>query len=120
MKDLITSSHRHLLWKDEVGDTFLLFDYGEVYKYSETVLVVICFTFEKARKVRKLGILYEFKTDDPLWIFRVKIDKLSQLLELSKFKQRPHLKGRWLKSKQELLGHKIIPFRPQKLYPSTS
>ena len=42
MKNLITQDIRHLLWKDEIGNSFLLLRFAEIYKYSEAEIGIYC------------------------------------------------------------------------------
>ncbi|GAJ17445.1 unnamed protein product, partial [marine sediment metagenome] len=37
---------------------------------------------------------------------------LGRLIALGAFKRRPNIKGKWLKSKEQLLGHRIKVFQP--------
>ena len=48
MIDLITRREKQLLYKDELGDVFLLLKYGEVFRYSKNVLRVIISLHSKA------------------------------------------------------------------------
>ena len=112
MRPLITSKQKHLLWKDELGDDFLLLKYGEVFKYAKNELRVHSWLKSARNKVVKLGlILSEFETDDPLWVFNTEASNLSALIALGAHKQRPHLKGNWLNLAEKKLAHKIFPFR---------
>ena len=112
MKDLIRTSHRHLLWKDEIGDTFLLTDFAEIYKYSETVLQLLF--FKKSPTVQFKHLFYdERQTDEPLWHFKTNVENLPAILAVCKFKKRPYLNGKWIKNLEIRLGHKIIPYRPE-------
>jgi len=59
MAELITPEHRHLLWKDEIGDEFLLLKYAEVYRYSETHLRVLAWS--------KLNDFLVVEANNDLW-----------------------------------------------------
>lgn len=116
MKDLIGKQHRHLLWQDEIGEEFLLLKYAEVFEHGENTLGLHCWSFPRLAWLRKKGlILNERKTDDPLYVLTVEKRFLSDLIALGAHKQRPHLKGTWLKEREKLLAHKILPYRPVSL-----
>lgn len=118
MQHLIDKEDRHLLWQDECGDELLLLQFGEVYKYSDSVLRVHCFSFPAAAQIRKtIGILAESETEDPFYILDVETAKLGQLIALGRFKRRPHINGRWIKDKERILAHRIIPYEPTRLHP---
>ena len=112
MKSLIGPKHRHLLWKDELGDDFLLLKYAEVFRYSKNILRLYIFSPQKRSWLRHQGwILNEFDTDD-FGVVDVEISKLEQIIELGAFRRRPRLNGAWLKQKERQLAHKIIPYNP--------
>ncbi len=77
MKELITEQDKHLLWKDECEDDFLLLKYCEVYRRSEDTIKLVIFT-KKSRQsdvaqLRKQGaILKEWETDDDLLLLDAK------------------------------------------------
>ncbi|MDP8265264.1 MAG: hypothetical protein P9M12_07320 [Candidatus Aceula lacicola] len=113
MIDLITRREKQLLYKDELGDVFLLLKYGEVFRYSKNVLRVIISLHSKAVQLRKSAvILNEDSTDDRLYIFDVNQRYLPQIIALGVFKRRPHKNGKWIKKMQKKLAHRIIPFNP--------
>lgn len=114
MKALITSEYRHLLWQDELGESFLLLKYAEVFEYSKEILRLHCWGSNVASRLRKMGlILNERSTDDPLYILDVKTSHLLLLISLGAFQRRPHIDGAWLKNKERLLAHRILPYRPR-------
>jgi len=114
MEEFILKRFKHLLWKDELGDTFLLLKYAEVYKYSEDVLRMVIFLRQKAFQLKKLiPILREDSTDDGLYIFDVNIQYLDRIIQLGAFKRRPPIHGRWILDKERRLAHKIIPYNPK-------
>ena len=123
MRTLITKEHKHLLWKDELfgapgstNHTFLLLKYTEIYKYSENTLRLYIWNYPKWLQLRKKGvILNELPSDEPFHIVDVKVACLPLLIALGAFRQRPDIKGRWIERKEELLGHKILPYNPTKL-----
>lgn len=49
-----------------------------------------------------------------LYSFRSDIQNLPSILLLGgTFKRRPNIHGAWIKSREEKLGHRIIPFKPE-------
>ncbi len=112
MKNLITKDMKHLLWKDEIGDSFLLLRYGEVYRYGEDTLRLLTWSREKCIWLRQKGvILNETSYDDGLYAIDIDRSDLGLLIQLGAFKRRPYKDGKWLKHKEGLLGHRIIPYR---------
>ena len=98
------------LWKDELGDVFLLTRFLEIYAYSKTVLGCYCWSRRMYLQLSKMGVIFDIReTDDPLYCFRTNRVSLPLLLSLGAFRRRPHLKGKWLREKERLLGHRIIP-----------
>ena len=114
MEELITKKHKHLLWKDELGDSFLLLKYAEVYKYSDDILRMHIFVRQKAFQIKNLvPVLREDSTDDGLYIFDISKQDLDRIIQLGAFKRRPNINGKWIKDKEQKLAHKIIPFNPK-------
>jgi len=116
MKNIISKKQKHLLWQDEFGSDFLLLKYAEVYKYSESTLRLFVWSKKYVFQLQKLGlVLNEIETDDSFTILEVKTENLPQIIALGSFKRRPSIKGKWVKSKEEILAHKILPYRPKEL-----
>jgi len=114
MRSLISSDHKHLLWKDECGDDFLLLKYAEVYRYDKNTLRLHIWSSKKRSWLRQQGwILNEIELDEPFTIIDVDVSKLDQIIELGAFRKRPHLNGALIKEKEERLAHKIIPYNPK-------
>jgi len=113
MRSLLSKNQRHLLWKDELGDDFIILKYAEVYRYSKDTLRMCCWSRKKALQLIKKGIiLAKERTDDLLYYLDVKIEDLPLLIELGAFKKRPNIRGKWITKKEEQLGHKIILYQP--------
>ena len=116
MKTLLSKNQSHLLWRDEQKDDFILLKFAEVYRYSAKVLRLYVFSKKMLSLLRKMGlILEEHDTDDAFYIVKVKVENLPQLIKLGAFRRRPAIKGNWIKEKEEILGHKILPYRCKKL-----
>lgn len=113
MKSLINQDFKHLLWKDEIGDNFILLKYGGVYRYSENTLRLLAWSRKIRIQLRRKGVvLNETSYDDGLYSLDIDRSNLSLLIELGTFKRRPHKNGKWIKTKERLLGHRIFPFNP--------
>lgn len=116
MREIIGPERKHLLWKDELNDQFILLKYAEVFRFSEKELVVWCWSKKKAAQVRNnCSVLNEDQTGDGLSIFRVKVEDLGRLISLGAHKKRPNIMGRWISDKEKRLGHRIRPYNPHKI-----
>lgn len=114
MKDLITNEHKVLLWQDECGDQFLILKYTEVFKYSDNLLRLHCWSFKFKELLKTKGLIVnERKPDDPLFIIDVKIENLFKLLRLDTIKKRMGKTSKKLLKLEKVLAHKIIPYRPK-------
>lgn len=106
---------RPLLWKDEVKDVFIITKTMEIYLYSRKVLNCYCWSKKTYSQLKKQKIIFhEWSTDDGIYTFRGDVRDLPLILALGgTFKRRPRVNGLWIKSKEKILGHQIIPFRPE-------
>lgn len=114
MKDLISSKHRHLLWKDEIGDDFVLTNICSIYRYSDSILSIIFFSRTIPTHLKPLIFDY-FRTDDLLHTCKTNVENLPVFLATAKWKIRPDINGNFIKKLEKRLAHKIIPYRPEKL-----
>jgi len=113
MKNLIPKKFRHLQYKDEINDPFLLTSYMEIYQKSETILGCNCWSFKTTVKLRSMGIIFnKWSTADGLFTFETNNENLETLIELGAPKRRIHRKGKWLKSREQKLAHRIITYSP--------
>jgi len=112
MRSLLPHRWKHLLWKDELGDEFLLLKFGEVCRYGRTTLRAYIWSHTKAVRVQNLGGKLKIKTDDGLFIVDFPHDLLASVIRLGAFRRRPPKRGRWIQDKEERLGHRILPFNP--------
>lgn len=111
MKSIISYENKHLIWQDEIKDTFLILKHCEIYKYSNSTLRVISWSPSFATRIKKYIVIFNyFKTDDNLYVFDTKIENLPVIIDRDRFKRRPNKNGKFIKSLQEKLGHKIISF----------
>lgn len=114
MKNLINKSQKHLLWKDECGDTFLLLPWCEIFRYSKTELRLFVWSFQKRLMLHGKGlILNETHTDEQFYVLNVDRRNLPSLIALSSSQKRLARHSKRMRNLEERLGHKIIPFNPQ-------
>jgi hypothetical protein len=113
MKNIITEEHKHLLYKDEIGDVFLLTKHMEIYKKSDSTIGVYCWSKKVFLQLKKEGIVSkENDTDDKLYTFETDVANMHLLFATGSHLRRVYCSGRWVKDKEKRLGHKIIPFNP--------
>jgi hypothetical protein len=112
MKTLVPAKYKKLLWKDEVGDTFILLKYAEIYRYSDTILKMVIWSYKQAQAVKKLGIvLAKDSTDDGLYIYDIHIRDLDKAIDMGgSFTNRFRKESKWIKDKEKRLAHRIIPY----------
>jgi hypothetical protein len=114
MNSIITSSYKHLLYKDEMNDPLLLTKCMEIYRYSDDILACSCWSKRIYLQLKKMGIIFnEWSTDEKLYTFHVDIANLNLLLATGSHSRRVSKIGRWLKNKEKRLGHRIFPFNPK-------
>lgn len=114
MKDLITKKHKHLLYKDELGEPFLLIKYGEIFDGGENTIVL--YTWSKAFRNKVASgckIIHETDTSDPLYILTMDRSNLGFFLNPDRGRHRINLNGARLKQAEIKLCHKIIPYNPE-------
>ena len=113
MINLISSKYRHLIYKDETNDIFLLTMYIEIYQKSSTILKCSCWNKRVFSSLKKTGLIFnEWYTDDKLYIFETDNANLPLLIATGSHSRRVSQHGRWLIDKEKRLGHKIIRFDP--------
>ena len=115
MKNLISKKYKHLLWQDELHDPFLLTKTAEIYEFDENTLGVYVWSNRNLIPVVfKRARFDEWLTDDHILVFKTPSDNLEEIIKATRpFKKRPYIKGNWIKQKELLLGHKILPYRPE-------
>jgi len=111
---LIDKKYRCMLWKDDdvktEMDVFLLTKYAEIFEYSEKELGLYVWSREFASWLRKSGVNSEDRwSDDPFNVFRANKALLPQIMQLGAYKRRPHITGDWVRSREEILGHRVLP-----------
>ena len=114
MKSILSSEYAHLLWKDELGDDFLLLKYAEVYRYSENILRLHCWSKLALNNLKKIcSIFNEWATDDAIYSADINISDFAQVIQAWAPKKRFAKNSKWLKDKEQRLAHKIIPYKPK-------
>lgn len=113
METFLSLNQKHLLWKDEVGDDFILLKYAEVYRFSENAFRLHIWSSKKLSQLLKNGLIFGLiGLDEGFTIAHAKVTNLSQLIALGAFKRRPNINGNWIKSKEKILAHRIFPYKP--------
>jgi len=102
------------LWKDEDNEPVLITRTMEISRWDDNELCLYVWSSQCASQLRKGGLIsHEGETDDPFDTLFAETPNLPRILQLGvPFKKRPHLAGTWIKKRQEILGHKLIPYRP--------
>ncbi|MFC1508623.1 hypothetical protein ACFL60_02930 [Candidatus Omnitrophota bacterium] len=99
------------LWKDELGDVFVITRQMEIYVYSKTVLGCYCWHKKTYLQLQKTGVIFDvYETDNKVYYFKTNRENLALLFALGTYKRRPHRNGWFIRSKEILLGHKILPY----------
>lgn len=109
LRDLINYPQKHLLWCDEIGDEFLLTKSMEIYQHSDTTLKCLCWRKRVYLQLEKMKVItLENVTDDHLYVFYADLRNLPLLLSLGMHKRRPNIKGDYIRTLKERLGHDIL------------
>lgn len=119
MRTLVSKKHKCMLWKDELYDvkdstkhTFLLLKYAEVYKYSKMTLKLHLWGTKKLSQLLKQGLIFDLTPlNEDFYTALAKVTDLPPIIALGAFRKRPHIKGNWIKKREKILGHKILPYR---------
>ena len=113
MRSILPVRYKQMLWKDELGDDFVLTKSGEIYRYDQNELRVVLWNSAKVEPMQKLGAASLRQTDDGLFLLNFPIDKLQTAISLlGAFRKRPRLSGAWLKDKRCRLAHSVIAYAP--------
>ena len=114
MKDFIAKNLKHLLYRDECYDDYLLLRWAEIFFKSNRSLGVNCFSRTKFLQIKRMGIIFEIdKTDDQWDLFSIKIKDLHRLLALGMQKRRLNKNSMWFNRQKKKIGHQIIPINPK-------
>jgi len=112
--NILPKDFKQLLYKDEIGDPFVLTKFMEIYLKSSHSLGCSCWSKRIFTQLQKTGLIFnEWRTDDKLFTFETDLKNLELLIKLGSHSRRFHRHGIWLIDKEERLGHKITPFNPQ-------
>jgi hypothetical protein len=113
MRSILPSRFKHMLWKDELGEDFVLTKSGEIYRYGQNELRAILWSATKCSLMQERGARLDHKTDDGLFLLNFPISELQAVISLlGSFRRRPSIKGAWVKDKQARLAHQVIAYRP--------
>ena len=98
------------LWRDEIGDIFVLSRHMEIFCFSKTLLSCYCWHQKTYFQLKKMEVIInDLITDDRIYHFHTNQNNLPLLLSMGAFKRRPHKRGAWLRRTELKLGHKIQP-----------
>lgn len=113
MRNLLNRNWKYLLWKDELGDDFILLKYTEVFLYDKNTLRLFCWSNQKRLQLLKEGlVLNEDHVDEPFYILDVDRKNLDRLIAMGAHIRRPSIQGKWIRDKEKKLGHKVVPYNP--------
>ena len=113
MRSILPPCFKHMLWKDELGEDFVLTKSGEIYRYGQNELRAILWSFTKSSQMQERRARLEHRTDDGLFLLNFPVSELqNMILLLGMFRKRPDIKGAWVKDKQARLAHQVIAYRP--------
>lgn len=116
MKELINRKYKFLLYKDYLNDTFLLFDWGEIFEYSRKFLTIHCLNKSALERIAKMMPIFDLKqTDDLMFIFNINVENLPKILSSCSRTKRIGRDSEKIKKLEIKLGHKILPFNPGSL-----
>jgi hypothetical protein len=101
----------HLLYKDELGDIFILTKYFEIFMKEDDNLGVYSWNTNAFKKVKQYALQEPVKALD-IHCFEIHTDDLDNLIRLGVHKRRVHRNGTWLQDKEKRLGHIIMPYTP--------
>ena len=101
------------LWQDEIQDPFLLTRKMEIFLYNDETLGLYLYSSQNLSLLRKKCQIWHIVPCSDIIECHTKIENLPLLLHWGSFKRRPQINGKWLKKKEELLGHKILPYNPE-------
>ena len=111
--DLVTIAYP-CLWKDEDNEPVLITRTMEISRWDDDTLCLYVWSAPRASLLRQSGLISrEWETDEEFYVFYAKMENLPSITRLGRpFKRRPDLFGTWIKKRQAILGHKLIPYRP--------
>jgi len=65
IRDLISEKDKHLIWRDECHDDFLILRFGEVFRYTKNILRLYVWGNKALTAMRNNRVgLQSYKTDD--------------------------------------------------------
>lgn len=114
MKTLIKPEWARMLWKDEIGDTFLILRCGEIFRISDEILGMYVFSHAQTDWLLLKKIIKHFRKTDDQFYCSAKMDKIDLPTVIKKFgyKRRPNREGLFIKRCEERFGHRVIKTEP--------
>ena len=115
MDQIISTDYVKHLYKDECNDSFLLFDFGEIYRFDDNNVIFLFFSNYQAKKALKFKkIKFLDKTDDGLVRYMASIDEMFAIIKHFKRRSRYPKNGNLIKKARLLLAHDIKRYTPAK------
>lgn len=112
IKNYISAKHKHLLYKDECGDTFILTKHGEFYVYGNNTIAFNLISPKTAKSLAKCWYL----NGDKLYQGKITVEKFQEYLKTIKQKQRIYKNKKVIFWKNRL-AHDILIYKPLDFYP---
>jgi len=102
------------LWQDDIQDPFLLTRRMEIFLFNDKTLGIYLYSSQSLSLLRNMCQIWHIVPQDDFgYECHTNIENQPLLLHWGAFKRRPHINGKWIKKKEELLGHKILPYNPE-------
>ena len=113
MKDLISNKHKHLLYKDEINNIFLLTKHFEIFKCSDKILGMYIFNRLVLKKLRDEGLLIGEKgSDEKFHIAYIELKNLDKIIDMFKTTRRLNENCKRMEYIRSIIGHEIKRFNP--------
>ncbi|MFC1512222.1 hypothetical protein ACFL5H_03400 [Candidatus Latescibacterota bacterium] len=112
MKQVKTLGEKALshLWTDEDQDVIVLTRHMTVYPQGDTDLVCYCWSPDTFIHLRDKGLTKNvIKMSHNIHYFTTDCANIDLILSMGAFKRRPTRNGRFLKSREKLVGHNLLP-----------
>ena len=113
LQDITPNKYKHLLYKDEINDQFILTNHFEIFMYNSKLIKCYTFTRKATKYAKEVLKIKDMPITSDICQFVVESEKISDLIELGATKRRIHKNGQKLKYLEEKIGHRIIPFNPK-------
>lgn len=109
MHKLITPKYKYTMYHTEEKELFVLLSCMSIYKYSDTLLSILCWKKSVIETLQKQNIplTIPWQDDEGIYEFKVHIDSFNKLIAYNTYVKPEQYKITWLKNKEKKLGHKI-------------